>query len=309
MNHSTKHAFARQFILLTVIAVFFQWQSQAFVSADSSHNCRLWAIISNSAPEAIITSHLITLPNSLKNLSQNNDDGWGIVYYFPCKDYPIVFRNSLPAYLDSSFDSAVVTISQANPRVAAAHIRRCSSGLCNIPDPHPFVRTKNNRHWLFAHNGTISKNILLNLIRPDYLAANPPQYGGNDTASWIDTDLYFIFILQTLEDLNGEIRPALGTAIELLHQAIPETGRFLNFYLSDGNTIWGYCEGNTLFYMHDSLETAYSAVASQYPSASQESWMELSDGQLVTLSCENPPLVENIENYFTKPTISPKVKK
>ena len=60
-------------------------------------------------------------------------------------------------------------------------------------DPHPFERVKDDRYWLMGHNGTIDKDVLVSLIRPDYLAANPPQYGSNQS-EWIDSDLYQIFL-------------------------------------------------------------------------------------------------------------------
>jgi hypothetical protein len=149
-----------------------------------------------------------------------------------------------------------------------------------------------------GHNGTIDKSVLLGLIRPDYLAANPPEHGSGQS-EWIDSELYFILVLQTLEDFNWQVKPALGQVIRSLREDIPGTGEQLNFFLTDGTTLWAYREGRSLYYLYDTSGTPYSAVASQYPSSSQGSWITMSDGQLVTMNQGSAPVLENIEDYFS----------
>jgi hypothetical protein len=167
-------------------------------AADLSHNCRLWGIIAEQAPDATIQDHLIDLPNSLENLSSVNNDGWGIGYYVGSDLVPNMLRGYPSAYLDPNFDPAVATVAAATPRLAIAHVRNASTGA--IPasgDPHPFERVMNGRHWLFEHNGTVDKTIVLGLIRADFIAAYPPQYG-NIVDAVIDSDLY-LFLLQTFD--------------------------------------------------------------------------------------------------------------
>ncbi len=293
-------------VFLTLIGanLFFIPAAYSFDNiSDTTHECRLWAAISDGAPANMIINHLLTLPNSLKYLAQFNNDGWAAGYYFPCHDIPIIYRGQMPAYTDPAYDSAVMQISTMEPRVAVAHIRRCSSGPCDISNPHPFVRIKNGKHWLMAHNGTNVKQVVLGLIRPDYLASNMPKYGGSDTNLWIGSELYFIYILQTLEDFSWEVKPALGHVIQSLHDQIPEISRYLNFYLTDGLTLWTYREGHTLFYRYDTTNVVHSEVASQYPSVTQEDWIEIEDAQIVTLTCDNTPLVEEIDIYFDRQSV------
>lgn len=284
---------------------------QAGLSADEPpsdetgpNNCRLWGIIAEQAPEAAIQDQLVDLPNSLKNLSPSHTDGWGIGYYVGTDLVPTMLRGYPPAYQDPNFDLAVATVAAATPRVSIAHVRNASTGA--IPatgDPHPFERVKNGRHWLFEHNGTVDKNIVLGLIRPDYIATNPPQYG-NITTNWadvIDSDLYFLFLLQTLEDFNWQVKPAIGYAIERLRTALPGTDERLNFLLTDGTTIWGYRQGgssHTLYYVYNTVGTPYSAIASQYPTSTQGDWVFMQSGELVTLRQSTAPVLENIEDYF-----------
>ncbi len=277
------------------------------------HNCRFWGVISSDAPTAVIQDHLVNLPNSIKNLGDSsNPDGWSVGYYPDGNIVPTVNRGSPQASTDPNYDLAATEAANATPRIAVSHVRNTSSGTTpSSGDPHPFERVKDGRHWLMAQNGTIDKDILYDpahpndgLIRADYFAANPPQYGGNQS-EWIDTDLYQIFVMQTLEDFNFQVKPALGYVIQRLREEIgpstsPSTEQ-LNFFLTDGTTLWAYREGtsvHTLYYLYDTTGTPYSAVASQYPSASQGSWVEMANGELVTLEQSGAPVVENIENYF-----------
>ncbi len=261
-----------------------------------SHNCRLWGMAGETPRSSAILQQLVTARFSLDSLSASNDDGWGLAWFAADDSDCIVERGAPMALLDPRYDTVAAAIIAARPKIAVGHVRKCSSGLCDIPDPHPFHREKNGRHWLLAHNGTISKTVLLDLIRPDYLIANPPQYGENVT-EWIDSDLYLIFILQTLEDHNFAVKPALGEAIERL-RPIAYPIPLLNFVLTDGATLWAYCEGNTLCYTYESGDSAFAAVMSQPPTLGSGTWVTLADGDLVTLTPGAAPLVENIEEYF-----------
>lgn len=316
--------------------------------AVAGHNCRFWACAADGIPAPVVSTHLSALPNSIEHLSQGNRNGWGVAFYANGAE-PTVRRGLLPAYLDPEFDGAVIEASASSAWIAVSHIRACSSGLCDIPNPHPFARSKNGRHWLMGHNGTLDKELLLGLIRPEYFEANPPQYGEN-LDQWIDSDLYFIYMLQTLEDFGWDVRCGIAAVVERLRESIPGDEEELNFFLTDGSTIWAYREGNSLYYLYEpasslrrvatllrrgpdgnpqpveqsgiphdpglpdvssiadnartrpagprSLGIPYSAVASQYPSSGQGRWVGLWDGQLVTLTPTQPPIVEDIEDYF-----------
>ena len=253
----------------------------------------------------MIQAQLLTDPNSLKNLSQANPNGWSVGYYTDGSSAPIVNRGEDSAYIDPLFDKAVSAAADITPPIVVSHVRNCSSGLCGIPNPHPFERTINGKLWLMGHNGTIDKSVLLSLIRPDFLTANPPVYG-TVQSQWIDSELYFIFMQQTLMDDNYNVKPALGHVIQSLRDKIPGTGELLNFFLTDGTTLWGYRQGESLYYSsnsyHDNTTNtniAYSVLASQYTASSQGSWITMSDGQLVTLSKNAAPVVETIQNYFS----------
>jgi hypothetical protein len=216
--------------------------------AAADHNCRFWACTADGIPAGVVSDHLSALPSSIERLSQGNPNGWSVAYYAGAE--PTIRRGMLPAYLDPEFDSAVTDAAGSFSWIAVSHIRACSSGLCDIPNPHPFARQKNGKHWLMGHNGTIDKEVLLGLIRPEYFDANPPQYGDN-LGEWIDSDLYFIYMLQTIEDFGWDTRGGIAAAVGQLRDAIPGDEEELNFFLTDGSTIWAYREGNSLYYLHE----------------------------------------------------------
>ena len=60
------------------------WQYRKNITIDPDANepeyCRMWGIISDSVPDDVIENHLIHDLYSIKNLSTDNRDGWGIIY-------------------------------------------------------------------------------------------------------------------------------------------------------------------------------------------------------------------------------------
>ena len=84
-----------------------------------------------------------------------------------------------------------------------------------------------------------------------------------------------------------------------------ETGGII-FLLSDGNTIWAFCRGSvpsyhTLYYNYTPAG-GFSAVASQHPSNSQESWQAINNNELAVLTSNDAPIVIDVTT-FTSTTI------
>ncbi|MGA2767722.1 MAG: class II glutamine amidotransferase [Candidatus Bathyarchaeia archaeon] len=255
---------------------------------SASHECRLWGITSTSLSSYVVLNQLIYLPNSLKALGASNPNGWGLGFYNNTE--PTVLRGQSAANTDPNFDLAASEVAGSGAIIAVGHVRRASSGLVNIPDPHPFERYKDGKWWLFCHNGGIDKTILINLIGTEYLAQNPPSVGSNQ-GEWIDSELYFIYILKCCEQSNWNVQEGITKAIVGICNAVSGTGETLNFLLTDGQTLWGFSKGNTLYYYRD---PQYLAIASQYPTASHGAWMTVSDFYLVTLFRGNAPSVQRL---------------
>lgn len=242
---------------------------------EGDHNCRLWGSISADFPDSFLFRNLVGYPNSLKQLAGwSNVDGWGIVSYADSGAIPRIDRGARRAYDDPFFDIAVWSIDTIPTSIVLAHVRKCTNGCCchgcdSIPDPHPFWRLKNDRYWTFAHNGSVNKEALYEMIGEEYLAQNPPNGSGipdcdpSDTSLVTDSELYFLYLLKVVEEYQWDVGLGLRTAlVDLFYRG---AGGAMNFVLSDATDVWAFRKGNTLFSLHDSL-SGYSAVASQIPS-------------------------------------------
>ena len=221
-------------------------------------------------------------------------------------------RGAERAYTDSTYDEVVAHINTIEPKATIAHVRDCTSGCCDpgsetIADPHPFYRYKNNKRWTFVHNGGVSISLLESLIGTTYLTENPPN--GSDIQDCIDdtvdSELYFLFILKMIEDNGWNATTGVVAAV---NELIDNGEEGMNFLLSDGNTIWAFrkpqLSSHTLYYRYyNDTDGIYSAVASAYPSSTQEDWELISEDYLVVLTADAAPEIIDVTTYTEEPLI------
>lgn len=251
------------------------------------HQCRFWAMIASSLPETVVLNHLLNSTYSLKNLGVVNNDGWGLAYYDDSQ--PVVLRGEMSAYKDPDFTLAAQELATSGARIGVGHVRLAASGAFNIPNPHPFMRYKAGKWWAFGHNGVLSKTKLKNLIGPEYLAENPPQVGDNwDDPDVVDSDLYMLYILKCIEENNWVVTDGIAKAVTDINEVDSSA---MNFFFTDGETVWGFRRGNTLYYYYNATFQQYSAIASQPPTSIQDGWIALYDYSLVILTANDPPSV------------------
>jgi len=274
---------------------------------SQDHNCRMWAVISDNMPDSVIYNHLVGYDNSLKNLAEvKNIDGWGIAYYDDFGEAAVIQRGAMRAFNDPVFDTLTVQIENAKPDIALAHVRNCSAGCCahgsdSIPDPHPFIRFKDDKYWLFEHNGTISKSLLYDLVGSVYLHNNPltgsdiPECDPSDTSMVIDSELYFLYLLKNIEENNWDAAGGITAALVELQEISSDEA--LNFILSDGYDIWSFCMARSLYYLDES-PNGYTALASMYPTRCQDNWQTVSDYEMVILRDSYAPEVIDIGEYL-----------
>jgi predicted glutamine amidotransferase len=255
-------------------------------------------MIADSLPEAVVLDHLINLPNSLKHLGAFNVNGWGLAYYNDTE--PTVLRGKPPASTDPNFDLAAQEMAGSGAHIGVGHVRAASSGATAIPDPHPFIRYKDGKWWAFGHNGDLSKTTLKNLIGPDYLAQNPPTVGDNwSDPNVIDSDLYMLYILKCTQENGWNATLGMAKAVKDI-SALDYGG--MNFFFTDGETLWGFRRGPTLYYYYNATSPQYSAIASQPPTASQDGWIALYDYNLITLTRNDPPqIIDDITAILPQP--------
>jgi len=253
---------------------------------ESSHECRFWAMISSSSmPESVIMDHLVYGENSLKTLGVLNPDGWGLAYFNGSE--PVVLRGALSANSDPAFDAAAQEIADSGSSIGVGHVRRATSGASDIPNPHPFIRFKSGKWWAFGHNGGLSEPALKELIGQEYLDQNPPTVGDNwSDPRVVDSDLYMLYILKCIEENNWNVTAGVAKAIFDINE---NAYGMMNFFLTDGETLWGFRLGNTLYYYYNETSPSYAVLASQ-PPIGDKGWTELNDYNFIILK-KNDSLV------------------
>jgi len=181
--------------------------------------------------------------------------------------------------------------------VGVGHVRIATSGASDIPNPHPFIRNKGGKWWAFGHNGGLSKTALKNLIGEAYLAENPPTIGDNwNDPDVVDSDLYMLYILKCTEENGWNVTIGIAEAVRDISQS--DSGA-MNFFLTDGETLWGFRRGITLYYYYNATSPQYSVIASQPPTNNSSGWEELHDYNLITLTTDNAPSI--IDDITTIP--------
>jgi len=256
-------------------------------------DCSFWAAISAKVPSDVIRDQLFNLSNSLMYQAKANSDGWGIGYYD--KEGVICLKGISSADQDKEYASSVEAVAQFEPEIIVAHVRKATSGCQgDVPNPHPFKRDKNGKHWLFGHNGTLDKNLLLGLIGTDYFNENLPNTCTYDPPdSWVDSELYFIFLLKHIENNNWDVEKGIKTAITELETLISGSEEGLNFFLTDGATLWAFRKGRPLYFYYQSAPE-YSIVASVIPSSDNRGWAEVPEDTMLVMKAETSPVLISI---------------
>ena len=229
---------------------------------------RLWGIIQKENKPfihdyEIIYSQLLEfqLQGNLGNYHDwpyNSNDGWGLVKY-KNKILNESFDNihsSITAINDSQFIQEIHHILNPtnNIRIAFGHVRNATTGAFAIPNPHPFTYQINNKTYSFAHNGTIDKIGLLNLLTENgtdstWIFDNSPN--SYNCGNWnedgfncvVDSELYFLWVMKNIIDLNDEYRGIMN-AINIIENTEFDidniNGEQRNFIMSNGTELFAY---------------------------------------------------------------------
>ena len=121
-----------------------------------------------------------------------------------------------------------------------------------------------------------------------------PNYDPSTPDLVVDSEHYFLFVLKMIPENGLNAVSGISAAI-MATDGAGKTGA-LNFNFNDGETICAFRRGSlayTLFYLNGSKGTpdGYAAEASQYLTATQGSWVMITDYQLVVLTRNAAPAV------------------
>jgi len=227
---------------------------------DSSHNCRLWGMI--TAGDFNDTTQLKHL-SSLKQLAATNPNGWGFGFYTKTlrgNSIPVIYRGMWRADQDFMYDSCATIMLDNLSTSGIAHIRKSSSGYVNIPDPHPFYTKSLERNFsmLFAHNGTLNKPTLISLLG-EYTNTNHYGYsddGVNDPNH--DTDLYRLYLMKWIDEHPSKnITTCLSDAIISLTNQMGTNLSYNFIMVSNYDTLWALRYNSTLSYRRETGSLGY----------------------------------------------------
>jgi glutamine amidotransferase len=197
-------------------------------------------------------------PRSLRTLSLEHHDGWGIA--LRDGDDWRVHRSTTCAARCEQF---AVAAQHLEATLVIAHVRKRTVGALALANTHPFRRDR----FVFAHNGTV-RDIAALVARcsPDRLA----QVEGET-----DSERLFAFVL-THVDLAGDIERGVRAAVRALH-ALGDVGS-ANFLLSCGARLYAHRLGRSLFTL---ARDGITMVASER--LTDEPWHEVAERELVLI--------------------------
>ncbi len=203
---------------------------------------------------------LCEAPRSLRELSREHADGWGIAIREG--EAWTVDRGTACAALCSKFAG----LADRQTLLMIAHVRKATVGKTSIANTHPFRRDG----FVLAHNGTLRD---VPAVIAGCSAERLAQIEG-DT----DSERLFAFIL-TRVDATGEVARGVALAVKDLHAGDPGSASFL---LSCGSKLYAHRAGRTLFTLARGNATL---VASEQ--LTDEAWVEVAERAVVVIDASS----------------------
>jgi hypothetical protein len=287
------------------------------LSAFHAHACRLWGVVaheghtlseSDSDNFTLVSEEL----RAFYRQGVSQPQGWSLGFFRNDRliEDTTLFRSSVPTTQDSAryFQAMDVMLAPSTTaRCAIGHLRTASSGSASIPDPHPFLFTRDSVCFSLVHNGTIDKEILLALLTrggkdSSWLKKNPPHtYGNNDwrsggLADVVDSELLLLWLMKNVDEA-GDLLTGLAIAADQLAVAVPSACQ-TNFILSDGKRLYASGGKDCLYYRFGVSKVTYGdktylvnhqAVMTEPPAtglATNLGWTSVQDHHLVVLSAD-----------------------
>jgi glutamine amidotransferase len=201
---------------------------------------------------------LADAPKSLRALSVEHADGWGIAARHDGEW--TIERSTACAARCAHFDATTCALAAS---IVVAHVRKKTVGPTSLANTHPFQRG----HLVFAHNGTV-KDL-------DALLARTSARRAAEVAGDTDSERLFAFILTRIDDA-ADVGAGVAQAVRELH-ALPEPGS-VSFLLSCGHRLYAHRLARSLFVL---VRPDATLVASE--PFTDEPWRELADRELVVL--------------------------
>ncbi len=270
-----------------------------FITLQPLEACRLWAICAKadftfSTMSPYERQELEIQLSEFYTQSKTMQNGWSLLCYSDVStdDVEPLYRSPTPASNDSllywSTVESLINFDQG--RIGIGHLRLATSGTTQIPNPHPWIFQYSGKAYSLIHNGTVDKNLVLDLITENgvnqsWLEDYPPQtfgagiWDGEGWPSVVDSELLLLYIMKMVV-LNGEMLGGFEIALNNLINAGTSTFQ-LNLIFSDGDMLMAYGGGSYALHLTESDE--YFAVMSQPPAHPDMDWDHITSNELVLI--------------------------
>ena len=229
--------------------------------------------------------------NSFYYQSEYMLDGWSLLGYEDSSHHETtsICRSSSTAPNDSSLYWETVQSLLGNERgvIGMGHLRVATSGSDSIPNPHPWIFQDNGRVFSLMHNGTVGKDLLLDLITengldPSWLVSHPPQtfengeWDGDGWGSVVDSELILLLIMKRI-DLLGDMIEGFKVAMSDIVNAGVNAGQ-LNIIFSDGLSLLVFGGSNGL---HVNEHSEFISVMTQPTNDQEHQWQGIMNEELI----------------------------
>ena len=180
--------------------------------------CRLFGLTANKPVD--VEFSLLKADKPFRNLGEDNPDGWGIGWYEDNKAK--IFKEGISAKNSERFCSYA---KEVRSNIVIVHVRKGTGAPPSEVNSHPFKY----KNWLFAHNGSVDRDYLLDILKDKYK---------KELKGETDSEIYFYWILQCIEETKDVIEGIKKAIDEIIKSGIYYTG--LNFLLSDGKFLYAF---------------------------------------------------------------------
>ena len=272
--------------------------------------CKLWAVCTSSGTtfsnlseesSSMIQNEL----NSFYYQSAMMLDGWSILGYQDSahQETISICRSPNTAPNDSLLYWETVENLMSNERgiIGMGHLRVATSGSNSIPNPHPWIFQNEDTVFSLMHNGTVNKDLLLNLITDSgtdtsWIETNPPQtFGGGhwSESGWesvVDSELILLYLMKKI-NLVGDIIEGFKAAVSDLVNSGVNAGQ-LNLIFSDGQSLLVFGGASGLFVNEHS---EFTAVMTQPTDDQYHEWQSLANEELIYI---DPDTLLRFRNFI-----------
>ena len=272
--------------------------------------CKLWAVCASSGTTF---SNLSEESNSMIQNELNSFyyqsammlDGWSILGYQDSahQETTSICRSPNTAPNDSSLYWETVENLMSNERgiIGMGHLRAATSGSNSIPNPHPWIFQNEDTVFSLMHNGTVNKDLLLNLITDSgtdssWIKTHPPQtFGGGhwNESGWesvVDSELILLHVMKKINLLGDNIEGFKAGVSDLVNAGV-NAGQ-LNLIFSDGYSILVFGGASGLFVNEHS---EFTAVMTQPTDDQYHHWQSIANEELIYI---DPDTLLRLRNFI-----------